>query len=189
MLIKKGKLFVFSAPSGAGKTTIVRDVLKSFPELVFSISATTRKKRENEIEGVHYFFISEEEFKKKIEADEFVEWERFYDYYYGTLKCFIDENISNGKSVVFEVDVKGGVSIKEKYNEAVTIYIMPPGIEALKERLINRKTENEEDFGKRIKRAEMELSYKDKFDHVIVNEDLETAKKEVKELVNKLIKE
>ena len=183
----KGKLFVFSAPSGSGKTTIVRKLLREFDDLVFSISATTRKKRKTEVEGKDYFFISEEEFQQKIENDEFIEWEKFYDYYYGTLKSFIDKQLENDKSVLLEVDVKGAVRIKKKYSNSVLIFIAPPSKEALKQRLINRKTETAEDLQKRIERAEMELEYKDKFDYVVINENLESAIKEVKEIIKKEI--
>lgn len=183
----KGKLFVFSAPSGSGKTTIVRKLLSEFDDLVFSISATTRKKRNTEVEEKDYFFISEEEFKQKIENDEFIEWEKFYDYYYGTLKSFIDKQLENDKSVLLEVDVKGAVRIKRKYSNSVLIFIAPPSKETLKERLINRKTETSDDLQKRIERAEMELDYKDKFDYVVINENLESAIKEVKEIVKKEI--
>lgn len=180
---------MFSAPSGSGKTTIVKEVLNSFPNFVFSISATTRKKRPNEKDGVDYFFITEKEFLERIEKNEFVEWEKFYDYYYGTLKSQIDDNIKNGRHTVFEVDVKGAISIKKYYPEAVLIFIAPPSIEELKQRLIKRNTETEEDLKKRIERAEMELSFKDKFDYVVSNSDLEFAKKEVKKIIEKEIKE
>ncbi len=183
----KGKLFVFSAPSGSGKTTIIKSTLSHFPEFVFSVSATTRKKRASEIEGKDYFFITEKEFLKKIDNKEFVEWERFYDYYYGTLKSFIDEKLNLGKSIVLEVDVKGAVNIKKAYPESVLIFIMPPSRNALVERLINRKTETEDDLAKRIKRAEMELTYKDKFDYVVENDNLEDAKKEVVKIIDKEI--
>lgn len=189
MITNKPKLFVFSAPSGSGKTTIVKEVLNSFPNFVFSISATTRKKRPNEKDGVDYFFITEKEFLERIEKNEFVEWEKFYDYYYGTLKSQIDDNIKNGRHTVFEVDVKGAISIKKYYPEAVLIFIAPPSIEELKQRLIKRNTETEEDLKKRIERAEMELSFKDKFDYVVSNSDLEFAKKEVKKIIEKEIKE
>ncbi|MBI5809014.1 MAG: guanylate kinase [Ignavibacteriales bacterium] len=189
MITNKPKLFVFSAPSGSGKTTIVKEVLNSFPNFVFSISATTRKKRPNEKDGVDYFFITEKEFLERIEKNEFVEWEKFYDYYYGTLKSQIDNNIKNGRHTVFEVDVKGAISIKKYYPEAVLIFIAPPSIEELKQRLIKRNTETEEDLKKRIERAEMELSFKDKFDYVVSNSDLEFAKKEVKKIIEKEIKE
>jgi len=179
-----GKLFAFSAPSGAGKTTIVRSILKDFPEFVFSVSATTRKKRNEEINGKDYFFLTEEEFKKKIEANEFVEWERFFDYYYGTLKSFVEDNLKNGKSVVFEIDVKGALSIKRLYPDAVLIFIAPPSLEDLIERLKNRQTETEEDFKKRIERAEMELSLKNEFDYYVVNQFLDTAIEEVKKIID-----
>mgnify|MGYP005840204975 CR=1 FL=1 len=181
--MKKNKLFVFSAPSGSGKTTIVREILKIFPELVFSISSTTRKKRKKEIDVKYYFFISEEEFEKKILNNEFIEWEKFYDYYYGTLVEFIESQLQNSKSVVLEVDVKGALSIKKSYPQSVLIFIMPPSLEELKKRLLQRQTESHEDFLKRIHRAEMELSYKDKFDYIIVNDSLERAKNEVVEII------
>jgi len=186
-LNNKGKLFVFSAPSGAGKTTIVRNVLKSFPEFIFSISATTRKKRRVETEGKDYFFISEEEFKKKIESNDFVEWEKFYGYYYGTLKSFVNEQIIKGKTLVFELDVKGAVSLHNAYPDAVLIFISPPSIGELEKRLKNRRTETEEDYKKRIERAEMEMGYKDKFDYVVINSDLESAKNEVEMIIKKEI--
>ncbi len=179
-----GKLFAFSAPSGAGKTTIVRSILKAYPEFVFSVSATTREKRPEEIDGKDYFFLTEEEFKKKIDNDEFAEWERFYDYYYGTLKKFVEENLEQGKTLVFEIDVKGALSIKKLYPEAVLIFIAPPSLDDLIARLKNRRTETEEDFKKRIERAEMELSLKDKFDYYVVNQLLDTAIDEVKNIID-----
>jgi guanylate kinase len=184
---KQGSIIVISAPSGTGKTTIVRRILSDVPLVVFSVSATTRKKREHEIEGVDYFFISEEEFKKKIQNNEFVEWELFYDYYYGTFRSFIDKRINNGKSVILEVDVHGALEIKRIYPDAILIYIAPPSLEELLIRLKKRKTENEEDLRKRIIRAKMELSHKDKFDYIIVNNDLNTAYYEIKVLIEKII--
>ncbi len=177
------KLYVFSAPSGSGKTTIVRDVLKSHPDFVFSISATTRKKRADEKEGVDYFFLSENEFLEKVSKGDFVEWEKFYDYYYGTLKNLVDDNLDKGLSSVFEVDVKGALNIKKHYPNSVLIFIAPPSIQELKERLINRNTETDDDLNKRIERAEMELSFKDRFDYVVSNINLEEAKIEVKKII------
>lgn len=187
MEVERGKILVVSAPSGAGKTTIVQNVLKYFPEIVFSVSATTRKKRENEIDGVHYFFISEDEFKQKIENNEFVEWERFYDYYYGTFKSFVEETISAGKNILLEVDVKGALAIKRIYPEAKLIYILPPSLEVLENRLKSRQTENEEDLKKRLERSKMELDMKDKFDNLVVNNNLEYAISEMKSLINNII--
>lgn len=184
---KNAKLFVFSAPSGSGKTTIVRKLLQEFDDLHFSISATTRSRRQNEIDGKDYFFISEDEFREKIEGNEFIEWEKFYDYYYGTLKKFVDNLLSQKKSVLLEVDVKGALRIKKKYENSVLIFIAPPSKKILKQRLIARKTETQEDLEKRIERAEMELEYKDKFDHVVVNENLDSAIEQAIKIINKEI--
>lgn len=186
---ERGKLIVFSAPSGAGKTTIVKEILKDFPHLVFSVSATTRPKRETETDGIEYFFLSEAEFKKRIENDEFIEWEKFYDYYYGTYKSFITGNIVSGKPVLLELDVKGALTIKRLYPYAHLVYISPPSFEELVNRLRQRNTESESDFLKRIDRAKMELSLKDQFDYIIENRELDTAIKEAKSLVKKILKE
>ena len=183
----KGEVIAVSAPSGAGKTTIVKKVLSKFPEIVFSVSATTRPMRDNEKEGTEYFFISDEEFKNKIESGEFVEWEKFYDYYYGTPKGFIEEKTKSGISVLLEIDVKGALNIKLIYPDAILIYISPPSFEVLVERLKNRKTEDENDLKKRIERAKMELSLKDKFDYLVVNKDLNTAVSEVKTIIKRII--
>ena len=184
---KKGVIIAVSSPSGGGKTTIVKKILERYPEIVFSISATTRPKRENEVEKLEYFFISEEEFKKKISKGEFVEWEKFYDYYYGTFKKYIEDNINEGKPVLLEIDVKGALTIKKIYPGSHLIYIMPPSYNELVKRLKNRKTETEEDLNKRIKRAKMELSQKDKFDYIIVNENLNKAISEALILINKIL--
>lgn len=185
---KKGKIFVISSPSGGGKTTIVRRILSKFPEIVFSVSATTRPKRPDEIDGVHYFFLTEEQFLDKIKNDEFIEWERFYDYYYGTLKTFVIDNIENGKSVLLEIDVKGALSVKKIFPDAVLIFIDVPSFEELVDRLKKRKTESETDLQKRIDRAKMELSYKDKFDYIFVNKDLEEVTSQIKSLINEILK-
>ena len=180
---KKGKLFVFSAPSGTGKTTIIKNVMEQFPELSFSISATTRSKRITEAEGVDYFFMNKVEFKERVKNEEFLEWGKFFGYYYGTLKELVFEKINNGISILLEVDVKGALNIKEVYNDSVLIFISPPSIEELKKRLLNRKTESDEDFRKRITRAEMELNYREKFDYNVYNYNLDDAQKEVNEII------
>ena len=184
---KQGEIIAVSSPSGGGKTTIVKKILEHFPEIIFSISATTRPKRENEVEELEYFFVSENEFKKKIRNGEFVEWEKFYDYYYGTLKEYIKDNINEGKSVLLEIDVKGALSIKKIYPKSHLLYIMPPSYDELVKRLKNRKTETEEDLNKRIERAKMELSQKDKFDYIIVNENLKKAISETLILINNIL--
>ncbi len=183
----KGNIIAVAAPSGTGKTTLVKEILKEFPEIIFSVSATTRSKRPNEVDGLDYFFLTEEEFKKKIDNDEFAEWECFYDYYYGTFKNFINHAVEQGNTIILEVDVKGALSIKKNYPSANLVFIEPPSFEILEERLKNRKTESDEDLQKRIKRAKMELSMKDKFDYFILNKDLSVAIKELKLLVKKII--
>lgn len=182
------KVFVVSAPSGAGKTTIVRNVLARLPEIEFSVSATTRERRSFEEDGVDYFFLSEEEFNKKIETEEFVEWETFYGYYYGTLKSYINSRLENGKSVLLEVDVKGALKIKEEYPKAIMVFILPPSIDELKRRLINRKTESDSDLQKRFERAKMEIDFQTHFEHRIVNDNLEYAKEKVYDILSKELK-
>ncbi|MCK9211721.1 MAG: guanylate kinase [Ignavibacteriaceae bacterium] len=186
---KDGNIIVISAPSGTGKTTIIRSILKILPDVVYSISATTREKRPSEHDGVDYFFIDEETFQQKINDHEFVEWEKVYDYFYGTPKSFVEKVISEGKSILLEVDVKGALSIKKVYPDAIMIYLLPPSLEELEKRLKERKTESEKDFQKRIERAKMELSLKGKFDYFIVNNNLNTAILELKELIEKITNE
>ena len=178
------KIFIVSAPSGAGKTSIVRSVLKRIPEIVFSISATTRIKRNFELDGVDYFFMSEVEFKEKIEANEFVEWETFYGYFYGTLKSFVNSETKKGNSVLLEVDVKGAMKIKEVYPEAISIFILPPSVDELRKRLINRKTESDADLQKRFERAKMEIEFQKHFEYKVVNDNLENAREEVYNILN-----
>ena len=159
------------------------------PDVVYSISATTREKRPNEQDGVDYFFIDKETFQQRIDDQQFVEWEKVYDYFYGTPKSFVEKVIAEGKSVLLEVEVKGALAIKKVYPGAVMIYLLPPSLEELEKRLRERKTESELDFQKRIERAKMELSLKEKFDYFIVNNNLNTAILELKELIEKITNE
>jgi len=180
-------LYVFSAPSGSGKTTIVKEVLKIFPELKFSISATTRKKRDNETDKKDYFFITKEDFEGKIKNDEFVEFELIYDNnYYGTLKSEVDKCIDAGESMVFDMDVKGALSIKRIYKDkALLIFVNPPDKNTIIDRLIKRGTESKEYLEKRIARIDFEMTLKDQFDVVLNNFDLKTAVEEAKNIINK----
>jgi guanylate kinase len=185
----KGKLIIFSAPSGSGKTTLVKHLMKNIDNLSFSISATSRKMRGNEIDRKDYYFLTADEFRKKIGNEEFVEWEEVYDdKYYGTLKSEVERIITTGQNVVFDVDVVGGVNIKKLYgNNALAIFVMPPSIEVLKKRLQSRGTDNESDIKSRIDKAEYELTFADKFDKVIINDNLEKAQIETVDAVKEFI--
>jgi len=181
----KGKLIVITAPSGAGKTTIVRHLLKTFDFLGFSISATTRKKRRKEKHGRDYYFMSVEEFMEKRRKRKFLEWEEVYDnQFYGTLKSEVTRLWEEGKHVIFDIDVKGAKDIKKKFpDETLAIFIKPPSVEVLFERLRNRKTEDEAALKKRFARSKRELRYEKKFDKVLVNDDLETAFKDAEGMI------
>ncbi len=183
------KVIIFSAPSGSGKTTIITEVLKSFPELEFSVSACSRKPREGEIHGKNYYFLSVDEFKKKISNDEFVEWEEVYkDQFYGTLKSELQRIWNKGNHVVFDVDVVGGVNLKKKFPEnSLAIFIKAPSVEELENRLRNRGTETEEEIKKRIGKAKEELAYSDYFDIIIVNDDLIKAVAETKKVISNFL--
>jgi guanylate kinase len=185
-----GKCIILCAPSGAGKTSITKYLLAQNLDLEFSISACTREKRQNEIDGVDYYFLSTEDFKTRIENEEFVEWEEVYKgNYYGTLKTEISRIWDSGKNVIFDVDVEGGLSLTKNFREkALAIFIQPPSIKTLENRLRNRGTEDEAKIQKRLEKAEKELSYSKWFDTVIVNEDLEAAQKEALEIVKSFLK-
>lgn len=176
----KGKILIFSAPSGAGKTTLVKFIMQKMSNLSFSVSATSRKKRTGEVDGKDYYFLTIAEFKEKIRNNDFAEWEEVYqDRFYGTLKSEIQRIQKSGKTVVFDVDVVGGVNLKKLFgNEALGIFVMPPSLKVLEERLRERSTDNEDDIDIRINKAEKELEFSNKFDIVIVNDDLENTKKE-----------
>lgn len=185
----QGKLIIFSAPSGAGKTTIVKHLLKKFPQLSFSISATTRELRGSEINNADYYFISKEDFLHKVAHQEFVEFEEVYNgTFYGTLRSEIERIWNQGKHVIFDIDVEGGLRLKRKYEEdALAIFVQPPSLEVLKERLTGRGTDSQEKLQERFAKAEKELQYADKFDVVLKNYDLEIACAEAEVLVGEFL--
>jgi len=187
----KGKLVIFSAPSGAGKTTIVKHLLQKDFGLEFSVSATSRQPRPGEVHGKDYYFLTAEEFKKKIESDEFLEWEEVYEgIFYGTLKNEVERIRSAGRHVIFDVDVVGGLNIKKYYgNEALAVFVQPPSVEELKNRLRNRSTESEEKINMRISKAEKELEFAGRFDVIIVNNELPKALKEAERVVSDFLSE
>jgi guanylate kinase len=181
----QGKLIIFSAPSGAGKTTIVRHLLEKFPKLNFSISATTRELRGAETHENDYYFITKEDFLHRVARQEFVEFEEVYSgTFYGTLRSEIERIWNEGKHVIFDIDVEGGLRLKRKYeDDALAIFVQPPSLEVLKQRLSGRGTDSEEKLQERFIKAEKELKYADKFDVILKNYDLETACKEAEKLV------
>jgi guanylate kinase len=180
-----GKAIIFSAPSGSGKTTIVKHLLKTNPDLGFSISASTRDKRgRTEQHGKDYYFLSPADFKKKIDNNEFVEWEEVYEgNFYGTLKSEIQRIWDSGKNVIFDVDVKGGLNLKKYFGDrALSIFVKVPSLEVLKDRLHDRGTETPESLSRRLFKAQFEMSFQDQFDIVLVNETLETSLAEAQRL-------
>lgn len=185
----KGKLVIISAPSGAGKTTIVKHLLDSGLNLSFSVSATTRQLRGNEKDGEDYFFLTVSEFKRRIENNEFVEWEEVYkDLFYGTLKNELERIWANDKFVLFDVDVKGGITLKNKFGtDAIAIFIMPPSVEELENRLVKRGTDSPEKIRMRVGKAREEMKLANQFDDVIVNHQLDKAKEEAVKLVSSFL--
>lgn len=189
--MKKGKLFVFSAPSGSGKTTIVRHLLsKEEFNLDFSISATSRKPRSNEVDGKDYYFMSTREFKDHIKNDDFLEWEEVYrDNFYGTLKTEVERIWASGKHVIFDIDVVGGLEIKKIFPErTLAVFVKPPNIEELKIRLKKRGTESEEKISMRVAKASIEMATAPQFDYIIINNELNSALKDAEDLVANFLK-
>ena len=188
--MKASKLIILSAPSGAGKTTLVKHLLETVDGIEFSISCATRSPRENELDGKDYYFIRPEEFKQKIENEEFAEWEEVYtDNFYGTLKSEIERIWEKGNSVIFDIDVVGGINLKKLYPEnSLSIFIMPPSIEELENRLRGRKTESEEKIQIRVDKAEKEILLAKEFDTILVNDDLKQSQHEIVEMVSAFIK-
>tara|TARA_B110000467_G_scaffold74351_1_gene67425 strand:- start:20 stop:583 length:564 start_codon:yes stop_codon:yes gene_type:complete len=184
-----GKLIVISAPSGAGKTSIVHHLLKNMPELSFSVSACSREKRDNETHGKDYYFLGVEGFQNKIKEDAFLEWEEVYEnQYYGTLKSEIERIWSERKTVIFDVDVIGGLNIKKQYpKECLSLFIMPPSVDVLRERLSGRGSESEAKLEMRLAKAEQEISKNQEFDKVILNDDFGIACEETIEVITNFI--
>jgi guanylate kinase len=185
-----GKVLIFSAPSGSGKSTVVSHLLRLHPELEFSVSATSRKPRGEEKNGVEYWFLTEEKFRGLIEEDKFVEYEEVYPgRFYGTLKSEVERIWSKGNVIIFDVDVKGGVNLKKYFGDkALSVFIQAPSVEVLRERLISRGTDSMEDIEKRVAKASEELTYAPLFDRVLVNDDLSTALAEAEEMVSGFLK-
>ncbi|MBR4119868.1 MAG: guanylate kinase [Bacteroidales bacterium] len=187
--MKRGKLIIFSAPSGSGKSTIINYLLECNLDLAFSISATSRLPRGSEKNGVEYYFLTPDEFRTKIANGDFIEYEEVYkDNFYGTLKSEVERIREEGKNVVFDVDVVGGVNIKSIFgDEALSMFIMPPSVEELRKRLIGRNTDSIETIEKRLDKAEYEMSFAEKFDKIVINDDLESAKSEALSIIKEFI--
>ena len=186
----KGKLIIFSAPSGAGKTTIVKHLLQKGLALGFSISATSRGPRPNEVDGKDYYFLTADEFTRKVQNNEFLEWEEVYQgTSYGTLKSEVERILNLGKNVIFDVDVVGGLNIKRFYgNQALAVFVKAPSVEELKKRLTDRSTESDEKIKTRIAKAKYELGFADQFDVVLLNENLETALADAEKMITDFLK-
>lgn len=192
--MKAGKVIIVSAPSGSGKTTIIKHLLKENLNLSFSVSATSRAKRENETDGIDYYFLSEEEFKRRIDEGMFLEWEEVYsNSFYGTLKTEVEKKLSEGSNIIFDVDVVGAVNIKKYFkDQAMSVFIKPPSIEVLKQRLIDRSTDKIEVIDIRVSKAQREIKYWEDnnqyFDKIIINDELQKALFEADRIVTEFLK-
>jgi guanylate kinase len=189
--MQQGKAFIFSAPSGSGKTTIVQHLLNTYPGLSFSVSACTRPQRTQEVDGRDYYFMSPDEFRQRIEEDAFVEWEEVYDgKYYGTLKSEIERIWAEGKHVIFDVDVKGGINLKKYFGDrGLAVFVKVPDIEALKNRLTARNTESEESLQQRLDKVEHELGFESHFDVTLVNDRLEDTLQQAGQLFDRFVRQ
>lgn len=182
---KRGMIIVISAPSGAGKTTLVELLRKDFPDIYRSVSCTTRSERKGEAHGKDYIFVSEEKFREMVKKNEFAEWAEVHGNMYGTPKDALEKNLAGGKDVLLDIDVQGAEKIRELYPDGLFIFIMPPSIEILRDRLLSRQTENKDSLEIRLKQAVNEMKYRFHYDYTIVNEDLRTAERELKSIIEK----
>lgn len=182
--MKKGFLLVVSGPSGVGKGTVLHDLMNTQKNLVYSVSATTRNKRDGEIEGVSYFYKTHDEFKQMIDEDEFLEYAKVHNNYYGTPKEFVERKINEGKIVVLEIDVQGAVNVKQNTGNAVFIFLAPPSLSELKNRIVGRGTETEQDINVRMKNARKELEYIKYYDYLVINDHINSAINSVNEIIN-----
>jgi len=176
---KKGRLFIISAPSGTGKTTLCNALRKRFPDMLYSISHTTRVPRKDERNGVDYFFITPDEFKKNIDKGKWLEWAKVHDNYYGTSQDFIERNLSDGRNILLDIDVAGAKQILSRLPHSVTIFILPPSFEVLKKRLESRGTDSQETIARRLKNAEKEIAQKHIYQHHVVNDSLDDALEQI----------
>jgi guanylate kinase len=181
-------IIIFSAPSGSGKTTIINNLLKMFPNLEFSISATSRIPRENEFDGINYYFLSHDEFNDKVSNGEFLEWEEVYGgSKYGTLLSEIDRICKSGKVALFDLDVNGALNVKKKFRNALLIFVLPPSIEELKDRLEKRSSEAPEFLEKRLNKAKEEIQHATKFDYILLNDDIDEAMTEIHDVITNFL--
>jgi guanylate kinase len=182
-MVKQGLLIVISGPSGAGKGTLSKILLEKMPKIHYSISATTRNIREGEIEGKNYYYITKEKFKEMINQDEFLEWAKVYDNYYGTPKRKIEEKLNKGLDVLLEIDIQGALQIKEKFPKGVFIFIIPPSIDELKKRIVERGTDSLEVIDKRMRNVQNELNFISEYDYLVVNDVIEKAYEKLKSII------
>jgi guanylate kinase len=181
-------IIIFAAPSGSGKTTIINNLLKTFPKLEFSVSATNRNPRGNETDGINYYFLSPEEFKDKVSNEEFLEWEEVYGgTMYGTLLSEIERICKSGKVALFDLDVKGALKVKKKFKNAFLIFILPPSLEILKDRLEKRATETPETLEKRLNKAKEEIMHATKFDYILLNDDIDETMLEIQDVIDNFL--